>query len=82
MAKSIPQPCSVLSISMDMGLQEEVYSTPKVCYSSPSLRSDGSVLSISKLKTPFATNMFALQGGPVFPVALLLYELWLLEGSK
>ena len=28
-------------------------------------------MSISSLKTPFATNSFALQGGPVFPVALL-----------
>ena len=47
------------------------YLTPKVCYSSPALRSDGSILSISNLKTTFAINSFALQGGPVFPVALL-----------
>ena len=40
------------------------------------------IASTSRLKTPLATHSFGLRPGPFTLVALLLYELKLLKGSK
>ena len=51
------------------------YLIPQVCPIRILSRSDINSLSTRHLKTPFATNMFALSLPSFCPVALLLFEL-------
>ena len=67
---------------MDMALSQEASLIPKLCYSSRSSRSDGYILSTSRLKHAFAINMFDPIAGVLPLRALLLYELELLNRSK
>ena len=53
-----------------------------LCYSSSSLRSDGSISRTFQLKTCFATNMFAFKEPAFNPPPLILYELSCSNGSS
>ena len=53
-----------------------------LCFSSSPLRSDGSILRTSHLKTCFATNSFASKEPAFNPPPLLLYELSCSNGSS
>ena len=53
-----------------------------LCYSSSSLRSDGSISRTSHLKTCFAINSFAFKEPAFNPPPLLLYELSCSNGSS
>ena len=70
-------PSAVLRIR-DVGFPKELgkYSlVPLVCPIAGAFKCDARILSNSSLKTPFAINSFALQGGPFSPVPVLLFKL-------
>ena len=69
--RPVLQLCSVLNISMDMGLSLVASLTPELCYSSSASNSDSTILSISCLKPAFATYMFASRRACSSPVRII-----------
>ena len=76
--KPVLQLCSVLSISMDMGLSLVASLTPELCYSSSASNSDSTILSISCLKPSLATYMFASRRACSSPVRIITLRALLL----
>ena len=62
---------SVLRITMDMGLSLGPSMIPKLGYSWPSSNSDSRILSTSRLKDPFAIDMFGPHRVQFLPVRII-----------
>ena len=80
--ESVPQQIFALMIIMDMPFTQDLSLIPKLGPFVFLPRSDIRISRTSHLKARLATHSFGLRGQLLSPRALLLYELWLLNGSK